>query len=190
MQSYPINRKLKDSVKEIIMISKKLELAKTFSFEKYDMKKILKKEQSFPENLLRFAEKLIKHVFKNNFKFYQDNDQIIFGTLSTAKKDKLRLSKYLLEKCFVISQEKNKSDIHHFNANNFSSYDEIKLLIYLSILYKIESDEEKYNYYKQLSYELGKASEFDIDKIFKQIEKISISSDNIVYLPVIKDFIL
>lgn len=96
----------------------------------------------------------------------------------------------MLEKCFVISQEKNKSDIHHFNANNFSSYDEIKLLIYLSILYKIESDEEKYNYYKQLSYELGKASEFDIDKIFKQIEKISISSDNIVYLPVIKDFIL
>jgi hypothetical protein len=67
------------------MISKKLELAKTFSFEKYDMKKILKKEQSFPENLLRFAEKLIKHVFKNNFQFYQDNDQIIFGTLSTAK---------------------------------------------------------------------------------------------------------
>jgi hypothetical protein len=189
MNKYPINRKLKDSVNEIIMISKKLELAKTFSFEKYDKKKILKKEQYLPENLLRFSEKIIKHVFKNNFQFYQDNDQIIFGSLSISKKDKLRLSKNLLEKCLVISQEKNKSYIHQFNVNKFNSYDEIKLLIYLSILYKIESDKEKYNYYKKLSFELGKVSELDIDKIFNQIEQISISSDNIVYIPVIKNFI-
>lgn len=41
---FQFNRKLRELVKDMFSVSKKLESAKTFSFEKYDLKKILKKE--------------------------------------------------------------------------------------------------------------------------------------------------
>ncbi|MEO1784484.1 hypothetical protein V4762_05340 [Thermodesulfobium sp. 4217-1] len=190
MNGVPINRKLRDSVKDLISVSKKLELAKTFSFEKYDMKKILKKEQSLPENLLNFASKILNHVFKYNFQIISKEDGYVIGLLSEAGRDRLNLSKELLIKCVENLEAQKMSSLYRFNKNNFSISDEFRLLAYLSIIYKIDLNLELFDFYKNMAYKLGKVDGYDLDATFNKIEKINIVSDNELYIPVVKGLIL
>lgn len=189
MNGVPINRKLRESVKELISVSKKMELAKTFSFEKYDIKKILKKEQALPENLLSFASKLLNHIFQYNFQIINKEDSYVIGLLSEAGRDRLNLSKELLTKCVDNLEAQRRSSFYRFNKNNFSINDEFRLLAYLSIIYKIELNAKLFDLYRNMAYKLDKVDGYDLKAAFNQIETINIVSGNKLYVPVIQDLI-
>ncbi|AEE14641.1 hypothetical protein Thena_1012 [Thermodesulfobium narugense DSM 14796] len=189
MNNLPINRKLRESIKELISISKKLEIAKTFSFEKYDVNKILKREQNLPKNLLNFSSKIIKHVFRFNFQVINEENNYLIGFLSEAGENKLVLANRLLIKCFENLEEQKKSNLYKFKEDYFSIDEEFKLLVYLLIIYKIGINFESFNFYKKFTNELNRLESYDKKNILEQIKKISVNSDKSIKMPFIKDFI-
>ncbi|AWB10202.1 hypothetical protein TDSAC_0845 [Thermodesulfobium acidiphilum] len=189
MNNLPINRKLRESVKELISISKKFELAKTFSFEKYDINKILKREQNLPKNLLCFSTKIIKHVFKYNFQVVNEKDSYLIGFLSEAGRDKLNFANKLLIKCSENLKLQKDLSLSRFEKNYFSFDEEFRLLAYLLIIYKIGLKVELFNFCKNFPIKLNEFKNYEKINILEQIKKINVNTDKSIKMPFIKDLI-